>query len=149
MIAFRACKVRYDPFDASGAALHGGRWNSPGHPVIYAADSFAGSLLEVLAHSMRPRTLPGAHHALQLDIPDALIEVVEEGVVPRWHEPDSPEARDFGDRWITEARTVALSAPSLPARPVGRVVLLNPAHPDLHRIVRGEPFPVPWDDRLL
>ena len=149
MIAWRTCKARYDPMDGAGAALHGGRWNSPGRPVIYAADSYAGSLLEILAHSTRPRTLPGAHHAVQIEIPDALVEHLDETTVPSWWQKESAEARQFGDTWIRELRSVALSVPALPARPIGRIIVLNPLHPQAPSVIRGSNFPVPWDDRLL
>lgn len=149
MLAWRTCKTRYDPWDGAGAAQWGGRWNSPGHLVVYAADSFAGSLLEILVHGTRPRTLPGAHHAVRIDVPDELIERVEESALPGWDLRDSAEARQFGDRWLEEGRSAALSVPALPARPVGRIVLINPAHPDAGRLVRGTPFRVPWDERLF
>lgn len=149
LLAWRACKTKYDPFDAAGAERAGGRWNSPGRPVVYAADSYAGALLEILAHSTRPRTLPGPHHAVRIEIPDELVERLEPEQLPRWDERDSAEARSFGDGWLREPRSAALVVPALPARPVGRVVLLNPRHPAAHRIRRSEPFAVPWDDRLF
>ncbi|HEY2805773.1 MAG TPA: RES domain-containing protein [Gemmatimonadales bacterium] len=149
MIAFRTCKVRYDPWDGTGAALIGGRWNSPGRAVIYAADSFPGSLLEILAHTLTPRTLPGRHHAARLDIGDDLVEDLDPAALPGWYQRDSPEARSFGDQWLEEARTPALAVPALPSRPIGRVVLINPVHPDAARITRGATFAVPWDERLF
>ena len=149
MIAWRTCKARYDPWDGSGAALQGGRWNSPGRPVIYAADSFAGSLLEILAHVLTPRTLPGAHHAMRLDVPDELIEQVDETRLPAWHSRDMIDARDYGDRWLSESRSLALLVPALPARPIGRLLVINPGHKDAARIRRGATFKVPWDERLF
>lgn len=149
MIAWRICKSRHDPWDATGALRYGGRWNSPGRGVVYAADSFAGSLLEILVHALRPRTLPGPHHALRLDVPDELVERLEPEALPEWHQPGSAAARDYGDRWLAEGRSAALLAPALPSRPVGRLVIINPAHADARRIVRGEPFSVPWDERLF
>ena len=149
MIAWRTCKLRHDPFDGMGAALQGGRWNSPGRAVVYAADSFAGSLLEILAHSVRPRTLPGPHHAVRIDIPDDLVEHLDETRLAAWHLRDSAEARSFGDRWLAEARTAVLDVPALPSRPVGRIVLINPGHPDAGRVTHGAPFKVPWDERLF
>lgn len=49
--AFRVADRRHPLFDGSGAALHGGRWNSPGRRVIYAAQTYAGALLETLVHA--------------------------------------------------------------------------------------------------
>lgn len=149
MLAWRTCKLRHDPWDAAGAAQWGGRWNSPGHAVVYAADSFAGSLLEIIAHSARPRTLPGPHHAVRIEIPEELVEWLDEGRLTGWYLRDSAEARRFGDRWLEESRSVALAVPALPARPVGRILLINPAHADAGRLARGAPFNVPWDERLF
>jgi RES domain-containing protein len=149
MLAWRACKVRHNPYDGTGARLTGGRWNSPGRSVIYASDSFAGALLEILAHSARPRTLPGPHHAVEIRIPDELVERLEPQALPAWAERDSRQARDFGDAWLAEARTPALVVPAIPSRPVGRTVLVNPVHPAAGEIVRGLPFLVPWDERLF
>jgi RES domain-containing protein len=149
MLAWRACKVRHDPYDGAGARLVGGRWNSAGRAVIYASDSFAGALLEILAHSSRPRTLPGPHHAVEIDIPESLIERLQPDDLPGWDRRDSGEARRFGDRWLAEARSAVLLVPSIPSRPVGRTVLINPEHPSARRVRRGAPFAVPWDERLL
>jgi RES domain-containing protein len=149
MLAWRISKARHAPFDGTGARLRGARWNSPGRPVIYAADSFAGSILEVLAHALRPRTLPGAHHAIQIDIPDGLVEVLDAAALPGWDVKGSPEALAFGDRWLAENRSAVLVVPALPARPIGRNVLINPLHRDATRLVVSTPFLVPWDERLF
>lgn len=149
MVAWRICKARFAPFDGTGAMLRGARWNSPGRPVVYAADSFAGALLELLAHALRPRTLPGPHHAVRIEIPDAAVEVLDPAALPGWDAKGSPEARAFGDRWLEEARSPALVVPAVPARPVACNVLLNPMHPDAARISVSEPFEVPWDERLF
>jgi putative toxin-antitoxin system antitoxin component (TIGR02293 family) len=50
--AWRIADGRFDPFIPVGAALVGGRWNSPGLGVIYASRSYAGAMLECLAHAM-------------------------------------------------------------------------------------------------
>ena len=147
LVAWRVCKVRHAPYDGTGARLHGARWNAPGRAVIYASDSFAGAILEVLAHVLRPRTLPGAHHAVRVEIPDELTE--EAAGVAGWETKGSPEARAFGTRWLEEARSAVLLVPALPCRPVGRNVLINPAHPDAARLKVSAPFPVPWDERLF
>jgi len=147
--AWRVCKARYAPFDGTGALLYGARWNSPGRPVVYAADSFAGALLEILAHSLRPRTLPGPHHAVRIEAPDELVEVLDPAALPGWEAKGSAAALAFGDAWLREGRSAVLVVPAVPSRPVGRNVLVNPTHPDAGRITVSEPFPVPWDERLL
>ncbi len=52
--------------------LHGGCWNSVGQRVIYAAESYAGAMLEVLVHanlSVPPRN----HRVVRITIPAQVI----------------------------------------------------------------------------
>jgi RES domain-containing protein len=150
MIAWRICKQRHPVFDGTGAALVGARWNSSGRPVIYGADCLAGSILEILAHALRPRTLPGPHHGVRIDIPDDLaVEVLDGDALPGWEAPGSPAAREYGNRWFDEQRTPVLVVPAVTSRPAGRNVLINPTHPSAARLVVSDPFDVPWDERLF
>lgn len=137
MIAWRICKSRHPAFDGTGASLAGARWTSAGRPVIYASDCFAGSILEILAHAMRPRSLPGPHHAVRIAVPDDLpVEVLDPAELPTWEAPGSPAARTFGDAWFDERRTAVLIVPAVPGRPIARNLLINPLHPEATR---------PWD----
>lgn len=149
MLAWRVTKARHAPYDGTGARLHGARWNSPGRTAIYAADSFAGALLEVIAHALRPRTLPGPHHAVRIEIPDDVVETLDPAALPGWETKGSPEALEYGDRWIAAGRSAVLVVPAVPARPIGRNVLINPDHPHAGRITVSGPFAVPWDERLF
>lgn len=149
MIAWRIAKTRHPAFDGTGAALWGARWNSAGRPVIYAADGFAGAILEVIAHATTPKTLPGSYHAVRIEIPDDAVERLEPDALPGWDDKDSPAALAFGDAWLANARSAALMVPAVTSRPVGRNLLINPAHPDAGRITVSAPFPVPWDERLF
>jgi RES domain-containing protein len=148
-IGWRLSKVKHPPYDGTGARLVGARWNSPGRAVIYAADSYAGAILEIVAHTLRPRTLPGDHHAVRIDIPEGITETLEPDELPGWDSPGSPEAREYGDRWLEERRSAVLIVPAVTARPVGRNLLINPDHPDAVKIQVAHPFPVPWDDRIF
>lgn len=149
MIGWRVCKTRHAPFDGTGARLLGARWNSPGRPVIYGSDSLAGAILEILVHALYPRTLPGPHHGVRIEIPDDLVERLEPEALPGWDTPSSPAALSFGDRWLTEARSPVLLVPALPCRPAGRNLLINPRHPRAAEVVVSPSFAVPWDERVF
>lgn len=69
--------------------------------------------------------------------------------LPRWDAKESPEARAFGDRWLREQRSAVLSVPSVPARPIGRTLMIDPRHSAAGGIAVSGPFPVPWDERLF
>ena len=148
-VAWRVAKQRHPAFDGTGAMLNGGRWNSPGRMVVYAADTFAGAILEILAHASRPRTLPGPHHAVRLEFAEDMSETIDAEALPGWDTRGSPEALRYGDRWLDDGRTAVLVVPAVASRPVGNLVIINPDHPDARRIAVSEPFAVPWDERLF
>lgn len=100
-------------------------------------------------HALRPRTLPGMHHAVRIEVPDADVEELAAAVLRGWDEPHSSAARAFGDRWLAEQRSPALLVPALPCRPVGRNLLINPSHPGIGAVVVSTSFAVPWDERLF
>ena len=147
---YRVAKAGRPVFDGSGAFLEGGRWNSAGRRVIYASTCLAGSLLELLAHAGARQKLPGKHHCARAEVPDNLdIEYVDETRLPGWDAPHSDVARDVGDDWLAALRTAVLSVPAVTAKPYGRHLLLNPAHPEFTRIRIAESVPIEWDARLL
>lgn len=148
MLAYRTCKLKYDPLDGTGAAEHGGRWNSRGRPVIYGSLSFANTLLEILVHRDR-MALPGPHHCAELELPDTLVERVDPESVPGWHDAASAGAVTFGDRWLAERRSVALVVPAVVGRPFEFNVVLNPLHPGFSRVRETRRQRVVWDERLL
>src|SRR5438105_2105535 len=113
--AFRIADMRYAVFDGSGAMLYGARWNSPGRRVIYAAETYAGALLEVLVHASG--RIPRSQGYMQIEIPaDFAIEAITATDVPRWDSASMETARDFGNRWYDERRTAVLLVPSIVTR---------------------------------
>lgn len=147
--AWRIADGRFDVFSPVGAALVGGRWNSPGLGVIYASRSFAGAMLECLAHAGIGR-VPKTHVAIEISIAAAVsVEQAGESHLPAgWERADLHVSRAFGDAWIRERRTAVLLVPSVVARREVNV-LLNPQHADFNQIVPASPEPVVWDARLF
>jgi RES domain-containing protein len=128
--------------------LLGGRWNSRGKRVIYAAATYAGALLEQLAHA-NIGVLPGRQMWIEIDIPDDLaIERVVPDEVPGWDTADMIAGRERGDRWIGALTSAILIVPSAVTDGMESNILINPAHPDFNRIHASEPKPVRWDPRL-
>jgi RES domain-containing protein len=143
MKAFRIADRRYPIFDGIGARLLGGRWNSPGVEVIYASETFAGAILEVLVHANLGR-LPRTHACVEITIPANLaVETVTS--IPT----DQQTSRDFGDLWVKERRTAVLFVPSIVTGERERNLVISPAHPAFSRITASDPFEVSWDARLF
>jgi RES domain-containing protein len=142
-------KYASEAFTGEGARRHGGRWNSPGTPVVYTAENASLALLEILVQPQATALLP--HYVLfRLEFEEGLVEALEEASLPDdWRTYPAPASlRAIGDLWLAEARTAVFSAPSVIV-PLERLYLLNPSHPDFARISIGEPQPFPVDPRLL
>ncbi|WP_370889751.1 RES family NAD+ phosphorylase [Caballeronia sp. RCC_10] len=145
----RIADSRHPVWSGTGAMRVGGRFNSPGRPVIYGALNFAGAMLEVLVHA-RIGKVPKHHVWVEAEVPEevAIERVSVEHLPAGWDAPDPQLARRFGDRWIEEARSAILVVPSVVARAECHAVV-NPAHPDAARLVVSAPQPVVWDQRLF
>ncbi len=149
LTAYRIADRRHPIFDGAGAAQHGGRWNSPGRPLIYASETFAGALLEQLARA-NIGALPRTQQWISIDCPAAVaMEAITSADVPDWDaRADYTASRAFGDAWLAAGRTAVLIVPSVVGRPVERNVLINPRHADFRLITASAPMDVEWDERL-
>lgn len=146
--AYRIGDDRFPLFDGRGAMLEGGRWNSPGHPVIYGSLSQAGAMLEVMTHANIGR-LPRHSQMIIIEIPgDLAVESVDAAALPRWDHLDNVASRQFGDEWIVSRRSVALIVPSVIAQH-DRNIVINPMHPDFPKITPSDPESIQWDSRLF
>lgn len=149
MKLYRIADRRHPVWNGTGALLNGARFNSPGRPVIYAALTFAGAMLEILVHA-RIGKVPKTHVFVEASVPDDVV-IERHGVdtLPAgWDAPALAVARRFGDAWLTEARSAVMLVPSVVARAEWNA-LVNPLHPDASRIVVTEAQPVVWDARLF
>jgi RES domain-containing protein len=136
-------------FDGEGARLFPGRWNSRGAPVVYASEHLSLAALEILVHA-RIDQLRVVFHAVELTVPDALVERLPDERLPRgWDAAAIPRAtRDLGSSWARERRSVALSVPSAVVRQE-RNILLNPLHPRFGELAIARPTRFRFDARLV
>ena len=149
MRAFRlATARRAGALDGEGNRRHGARWNSPGRGVVYAAESASLAVFELLVH-VDVAQAPGNLVLVELAVPDdaEVRELTLADYPTKWR--SQPEwFRAQGDRWLAEARALALRAPSVVV-PQDANVMLNPAHPRMAgvRIMSSTPFA--FDQRLI
>jgi RES domain-containing protein len=147
--AFRIADRRRPIFDGTGAFLTGARWNSPGRRVIYASDTFAGAMLEILVHSGIGK-LPRTQAWIEIDISAKIsLEQIEPAELRGWDSQGSPEAREFGNTWHRERRSLILVVPSVVTQGIGRNILINQDHPEFRLLKPGSPRGVRWDARLF
>ena len=146
--AFRIADRRHNIFDGPGAATFGGCWNSPGRRVVYAAETYAGAMLEVLVNANIGR-VPKHHAWIEILIGTGVsIEEVDVRNLRRWDAPDQRASRMFGDQWYDEKRSTVLIVPSTVAR-VERNIVINQEHPGFLKLRASRPKRVVWNERLF
>lgn len=136
-------------FDGEGARLFGGRWNSPGTPMVYCSATASLALLEVFANLQRSE-LAGQFVVIACTFEESLVMELDVRNLPSgWRRsPAPPELQQIGDAWIQDGTTPVLSVPSAIIEHE-RNYLLNPAHEAFRRIKRGRARPFTFDLRLL
>lgn len=149
LTAYRIADARQPIFDGSGAALVGARWNSPGHPVIYAGASYAGAMLERLVHAGTGR-IPKNQKVVVISIPAKVTreEWAIEKLPQGWDLDDNRVSQRLGDEWLVSRRSAVLIVPSAVAK-YEKNVVINPVHPHFRWIVASKPESVVWDARLF
>ena len=150
LAAWRIVKARYaeSAFSGEGARLYGGRWNSPGVPVVYAAQHQSLAVLEVLVGLEDASLLP-RFVLFKVEFENGLVETLADAALPRaWRANPPPRSTQrLGDAWAAEARSAVLSVPSAVV-PAERVYLLNPRHPNFGALAIEGPYPYAFDPRL-
>ena len=149
MQIYRIGDSRHPLWDGTGAAMVGGRWNSPGRPVIYGSLSYACAMLEILVHANIGR-IPATHCYVVAEVPDSIpIERHDAQSLPRgWNGDDHSIARRFGDQWLQEARSAVLVVPSVVAALEWNAVI-NPLHANANQLLVSSSQRVIWDQRLF
>jgi RES domain-containing protein len=133
MIAWRLCRRPYADLSGEGARQFGGRWNSPGRPVVYLAEHPALAALELRVHLDLPFDLiPGDFVLMRVAVADSLVAQ---------QTPASVATVEVGNAWLIGSQSAALRVPSVLV-PHSWNVLLNPRHPDAMQadILDVEPF---------
>ncbi|HSW28105.1 MAG TPA: RES family NAD+ phosphorylase [Longimicrobiales bacterium] len=135
-------------FDGEGARRFGGRWNSPGTAVVYASESRALAMLEVLAGlgavgALAPYVLVGVR------FPESLVSQLDPEKLPdSWRAYPPPAAvQRIGDDWVRGGTSPVLRVPSVVV-PGESNYVLNPRHPEFGKLKIGQPEAVGIDPRF-
>lgn len=122
-----------DDMIGTGAKITGGRWNSAGNALVYAASSRALACLETVVH-LGGGGLPLNRYLVQIDIPDDVWKarmVLDLSAAPvGWDAlPEGMVSLSYGDSWLASLATAVLLVPSIVV-PEEQNILINPGHPD-------------------
>lgn len=151
MELFRLTRSKYaQSLSGVGAAKYGARWNSKGVEMLYTAANRSLAMAEVAVHfsiAMMPRD----YMMLTLFVPDdvAASILTSENYPDKWNRfPVSVNTQRLGDQFIQDGKSLMMRVPSAVTQGDFNY-LINPAHPDFHRvkIVQAEQFV--FDQRLF
>ena len=136
-------------FSGEGSFNYGGRFNAKnGHHVVYASDSLALAAIETMANVGDFAELEQMVY-FKITVEEAQIERVRRDDLPAgwksWRY--RPATQEIGDAWAREARSLALSVPSV-VLPEGRNVLINPRHPAFDMEAVSGPVGLGIDQRI-
>ena len=149
--AWRIVKRKYakTAYSGEGARVFGGRWNSPGFPVVYTAGSHSLAALEMLVH-LDSCELLNQYVVAEVNIDPTLITEFDPSLLPRnWRtDPPPAKAKAIGDEWLRDRRSAVLQLPSA-IIPSEAVYLLNPRHDDFAKIHFGKFESFRFDPRLV
>ncbi len=140
-----------DDLSGKGAEASGGRWNTPGDAVVYAAESRALAGLETLVH-LNVGGLPQNRYLVAITVPDdvwASARTAAPSTLPvGWDaEPSGRASLRFGTEWLRAADSALLRVPSIIV-PEECNVLINPLHRDSRRISAEKVRKWLYDPRL-
>lgn len=113
MIVYRITGHKYaGDITGTGAAMHGGRWNKKGSPVLYTGENKEIALLETVVQTP-PMLIPNLD-ILVLEIPDDSIKEIKINQLPKnWTDYPAPTIlSEIAEKWIQEDKFITLKVPS-------------------------------------
>ena len=151
MQIWRICRARFanEAFSGHGARRFGGRWNSPGVPMVYSSSSLALAAIELFVHlepNQQPNDLVAIAATLPTGEPAQRLEPTR--LPPAWWTDDFEPLRAIGDKWVREKSSLAIEVPSAALRMEWNV-LLNPTHQAMAKLKVEAPQPFHFDARMF
>ncbi len=151
MQIWRICRARFagEAFTGEGARRFGGRWNSPGVPMVYASSSLALAAIEMFVH-LEPNLQPDDLVSIAATLPEGepAVRLEPEQLPAGWWADDFEPLRAIGDKWFREKSSLAISVPSAALRAEWNV-LVNPLHRAIAAIKVEEPQAFRFDARMF
>lgn len=148
MIIYRLAISSFkDDLQGEGAMLYGGRWNSPGIPMLYATEHISLAVLEILVNKRMTSSFQTSFHLIQLEIPEEKIKTISLKALKKNWELDADYTRFIGDHFSKDTENWILKVPSAVV-PEEHNFLINPRHPQFAELtfLSSEKYPI--DKRL-
>lgn len=150
MEVFRLSREKFaETLSGIGAALKGGRWNSPGIEMIYTAQNRSLAMAEVAVH-FTFATLPDDYKMITILIPDDLLvlKIFESSLPTDWRNfPHPVSTQIIGNSFIEKRKAPILKVPSAITKGDFNF-LINPYHEDFKKIQVQHIESFPFDQRM-
>lgn len=151
IIGWRLIKEKrvQEAFNGEGARIYGGRWNHKGTLAVYISGSLALAALEEFVH-LGYESIKIKFAYIRVMIPDSIktTEINETSLPGDWRKEPPPEStKNIGTEWAKKMETAVFRVPSV-IIPVEFNYLLNPLHPDFHKITKGRHIQFSFDPRM-
>ena len=151
MEVFRLSREKYaDTLSGAGAAIKGGRWNSIGFELIYAASNRSLAMAEVAVH-FTLATLSDDYMMVTIVIPDDLpiMEITEKDLPLNWNSfPHPASTQKLGDQFILQNKYCVAKIPSVVTKGDFNF-LINPNGVGFNKITISEIEKFPFDKRIF
>jgi RES domain-containing protein len=140
-----------DDLSGTGAKITGGRWNEPGHAVVYASETRALACLETVVH-LNAGGLPLNRYLVAVTISaevwgPARTETAASLPVGWDADPAGRASIRFGTTWIRSMASAVLRVPSIIV-PEDYNILINPRHADISALTGVKVRKWLYDPRL-
>ena len=151
MEVFRLSQRRFaSPLSGKGAAIKGGRWNSPGVELIYTASNRSLAMAELAVH-FGIGTMPRDYVMITIYVPpDISTMTITDTILPaNWNTfPHGTAGQKIGDKFVADNRYCTLRMPSAVTKGDYNV-LINPHHAEFPKIKIIDIEDFPFDRRIF
>jgi RES domain-containing protein len=148
MILYRFARQIYsNDISGNGAKKLGGRWNSPGFPVVYTSTAISLSLLELFVyHTTYEEILVNV--LMRIETPDISIQSLSSHSLKENWEKDIDYSRFIGNEFLKSKKSLLLKVPSA-IIPEEHNMIINPVHPDFKKVKIIKAASFQFDSRLF
>lgn len=140
-------RFRATPLSGEGVQLYGGRWNSPGRPVLYLASTRSLAALELLCHLTTSKSRSISRMLLTIQFPSDLARGKLSQTYGWNNAPPTAVSTQQGDDWLEYRTSAVVRAPSAIIAEEDNY-LVNPQHNDFSTLEVVDISDFSFDPRL-
>ena len=148
MILYRFARQIYsNDISGNGAKKLGGRWNSPGFPVVYTSTAISLSLLELFVYHTTYEVIL-VNVLMRIETPDIPVQSLSDNSLKQNWQKDIDYSRFIGNEFLKSKKSLLLKVPSV-IIPEEYNMIINPVHPDFKKVKIIKAAPFQFDARLF